>query len=91
MQIILTLLSDAVFVLLWIMTAAVWARVIVGFIMPDNDSVPYKALKIITEPFLLPARSLLEKAGLHGGLFDLSPALISFAVAAITAFLPVSY
>ena len=53
MQIILTLLSDAVFVLLWIMTAAVWARVIVGFIMPDNDSVPYKALKIITDDALV--------------------------------------
>ena len=91
MEIFLTLLSDAVFTALWVLTAAVWARVILGYFLTGIDPAPYKALKIITEPFLVPARSLLNKAGLGGGTFDLSPALLSFAVAAVTAFLPVSY
>jgi uncharacterized protein YggT (Ycf19 family) len=91
MQIFLTLLSDTVFIILWVLTAAVWARVILGCVSPQNDAVPVKVLKIITEPFLYPARRLLEKAGLGGGMIDLSPALISFTVAAVTAFLPISY
>lgn len=91
MELILSLLSDTVFILLWAVTAAVWVRVIRGYISSRDDAAPVKALNIITEPFLYPARRLLQKIGLGDGVIDLSPALVSFAVAAITAFLPISY
>ncbi len=85
MQIILMLLSNTVFLLISALTAAVWARVIIGWFIPDDGSALVGFLKIITEPFLIPVRILLEKMRAGGGLFDFSPALFSVAAVIVLA------
>ena len=85
MQIILSLLSNTVFIVLSVLVAAVWARAVIGWFSPDNGSALTEFLNIITEPFLILPRILLEKLKIGGGLFDFSPALFSVAVIIILA------
>lgn len=85
MQILLSLLSNTVFIVLSVLTATVWARVVIGWFSPDNDSALTGFLNIITEPFLIPLRILLEKLKIGGGLFDFSPALFSVTAVIILA------
>ena len=85
MQIILGLLSNTAFILIAVLTAAVWARTVIGYFSSDDGTGVPGFLKIITEPFLIPVRILLEKLKIGGGLFDFSPALFSVAAVAVLA------
>lgn len=89
MEIILTLLSNTVFLLLCLLETVIWVRIILGYFISENDSALYKVLKFITEPFLLPVRALLDKLRISGGLLDLSAAVFSVFIISVMAILPV--
>ena len=88
MELIITLLSNTVFLLLCVLTAAIWVRVILGCVFAADDSALYRVLLFITEPFLLPARVLLDRLRLSGGLLDLSAVICSAVIIAVMAVLP---
>ena len=87
MYLILTLLSKIISYFLWAMEIAILARVILGFIMPEDDSAVTAVLYFITEPFLLPCRMLLDRFNVGGGMFDFSPVLATFLITAVTMLL----
>lgn len=88
MEIIITLLSNIVFLLLCVFESAVWVRVILGCFFAADDSALYRALIFLTEPFLLPIRALLDKMRIGGGLFDLSAVVCSAVMIPVMAILP---
>ena len=88
MEIILTLFSNTVFLLLCLLEFVIWVRVILGCFMTADDSALYRALFIVSEPFLLPAKVLLDKMRISGGLLDLSAVFSSAVMILIMAFLP---
>ena len=87
MELILALVSKTVYFFLWAIEIAILARVILGFILPEDDSAVMVVLFFITEPFLLPCRMLLDKFNVGGGMFDFSPVLATFLITAVTFFL----
>lgn len=88
MSLILTLVSNIVYYFLWAMEIAIMARIILGFILPEDDSAVTLVLYFITEPFLLPCRMLLDRFNAGGGLIDFSPLLATFLITAVMIFLP---
>ena len=88
MVIIITLLSNTVFLLLCILEGAIWVRVILGCFFAADDSALYRVLIFLTEPFLLPIRALLDKMRIGGGLFDLSAVVCSAVIIPVMAILP---
>lgn len=82
------LLSNVVYLTLLALEAAVWARIILGYFFPGDDSVLSRILFTVTEPVILPFRALLNKAGKSGAMFDLSPALATLLILFFIAVLP---
>ncbi|MBQ1848020.1 MAG: YggT family protein [Clostridia bacterium] len=83
MSFILMLLSNTVYYILMATEAAILARVILGWIMPEDDSAVTVILWFITEPFLLPCRMLLDRFNVGGGMFDFSPVLASVLISLV--------
>jgi YggT family protein len=77
------LLSNTVYYILMATEAAILARVILGWIMPEDDSAVTVILWFITEPFLLPCRMLLDRFNVGGGMFDFSPVLASVLISLV--------
>ena len=88
MSFVLALLTNIVYYFLWAMEIAILARVILGFIMPEDDSAVTSVLWFITEPFLLPCRMLLDRFNVGGGMFDFSPVLATLLITLVTFILP---
>lgn len=88
MQIVLTLFSNTVFLLLCLLETAVFVRIILGSFFAADDSALYRALVFMTEPLLLPVRALLGRLRINGGLLDLSAVAFSAAAVIIMAVLP---
>ena len=88
MSFVLALLTNIVYYFLWAMEIAILARVILGFIMPEDDSAVSAVLYFITEPFLLPCRMLLDRFNVGGGMFDFSPVLATVLLTVFMMILP---
>ena len=88
MDLVIAILSRAVYYFLWAIEIAIMARVILGFIMPEDDSAVTSVLWFITEPFLLPCRMLLDRFNVGGGMFDFSPVLATLLITLVTIILP---
>ena len=88
MSFVIALLSNIVYYFLWAMEIAILARVILGFIMPEDDSAVTTVLWFITEPFLLPCRMLLDRFIVGGGMFDFSPVMATLVITLVMIILP---
>ena len=88
MEIIITLLSNTVFLLLCLLEGAIWVRVILGCFFAADDSALYRVFIFVTEPFLLPVRAVLDKMRIGGGVFDLSAVICCTLIIAVMAVLP---
>ena len=88
MSFVIALLSNIVYYFLWAMEIAILARVILGFIMPEDDSAVTTVLWFITEPFLLPCRMLLDRFNVGGGMFDFSPVMATLVITLVMIILP---
>ena len=81
-----TLVSGLLFVFLTLLNTAIWARVILGCLTAGEDTVFSRILFFLTEPFVLPVRKLLGRAG-RIGMTDLSAVVLSALICAALAFL----
>jgi uncharacterized protein YggT (Ycf19 family) len=88
MEIIITLLSNTVFLLLCLLEGAIWVRVILGCFFAADDSALYRVFMFVTQPFLLPVRVLLDKMRIGGGLLDLSAVVCCAVIIPVMAVLP---
>ena len=61
MQIVTAMLVRFVYYLILVVDAALFARAILGWIMPDAEGVLITFLYAITEPFIAPVRTLLYR------------------------------
>jgi len=71
------------FAALCVITAAVWARVILGCFSAGEDTVFSRILFFLTEPFLLPVRRLTGGSS----MLDHSAIILSALIIAALAFL----
>ena len=83
MENISALLCNLIYLLLWILDAAIWARVILGCFSAGEDTVFSRMLFFLTEPFLLPVRRLTGGSS----MLDHSAIILSALIIAALAFL----
>ena len=88
MQIVLSVISDVIFMALWAMLAVIWARVLLGYFLTEEGSVLCKALKFLTDPVLLPVRAVLDRMHKSDRLLDLSAVAVSAVILTAMALLP---
>ena len=87
MENISALLCNLIYLILWILDAAIWARVILGCFSAGKDTVLSRMLIFITDPLILPWRAILGRAK-RTGMLDLSALIGSAVVCAAVALLP---
>ena len=87
MENISALLSNLIYLLLWVLDAAIWARVVLGCFSTGRDTVLSRVLIFITDPLILPWRWILGRAKKEG-MTDFSALIGSAVVCAAAALLP---
>ncbi|WP_084489499.1 YggT family protein [Clostridiisalibacter paucivorans] len=69
------ILIRAVDLFIYILKLLIIARIFVSFIIRDLRNPILRFLYQITEPLLMPFRTLIYKLGINTGMFDFSPIL----------------
>ena len=88
MENVSALLSGVIYYSLWLLMLAIWAYVILSYVLPEPYVGFMRVLSLIVKPVLLPFDHLTNKSRAGGGLFYLSPALACLVIIFTMAILP---
>ncbi len=74
------MISGSLIILLRIVNFLILARVIISWLPIDKYNPLIQFLYQITEPVLAPARRLVQRSAIGGGMFDFSPIIVLLAI-----------
>lgn len=86
---IAAVLSNSIYIFLYAVEICILARVILSWFMADGENIFTVALYYLTEPFVLPVRTLMNSIpAFSGSMFDFSYAVTTLILTLVLTFMP---